>query len=277
MKKTLLFLLTALFILTLSGCQPQTNSLWKDASPQASALTFYYFDGENTTYQYLFSSAESSKLLEELNSVRAVSVNNWSPEKVSLPVYGIKIMDTEGNPLEAAWSNGYLVTQDGKAYHFDYDFSTLPDTYEFDTPDTFDSAVILPCADHLFKDEKGWYTILMTESSDLTPPKGITLELTESAAQTLTARFTNQTTQEWCYGNFYFLQVNLDGKWYDIPATSGTNWAFNAIAYILPADGETSKTYTLSMYGDLPDGLYRIIVEELSDEFTVTDGMITLN
>lgn len=278
MKKILLFLLATLFILILSSCQPQKNSLWENASPQTSALTFYCFDGENTTCQYLFSSGSSSKLLDELASVRAVSVNNWSPKKITLPVYGIKIMDTEGNPLEAAWSNGYLVTQDGNVYLFDYDFSVLPDTCEFDTPNTHDSAVVLPCADHLFKDENGWYTMLMTEASDLIPPEGITFELTESSAQTLTARLTNQTNREWCYGAFYSLQVNLDGKWYDIPTTSGTNWAFNAIAYILPAGGEAPKIYSLAMYGILPDGHYRIITEELSDEFAITDGsLITFN
>lgn len=277
MKKTFLLLLTTFIILTMSGCQPQKNTLWEKASPQNSALAFFCYDGESTTLQYLFSSGSITKLLDELSSVRATAADKWSPELITLPVYGIQIMDTDGNPLEAAWSNGYLITQDGNAYRFDFDFSVITDTYEFDSPDTWASTAVLPCADHLSKYNGQWYTTLMNESDTLTPPEGISLEITDVSDQKIKATLTNQTGNEWCYGEFFSLQTELDGKWYIVPTTSGTNWAFNAIGYILTAGQETSKTYSLDMYGDLPDGNYRIIVENLSAEFSVSEGILILN
>jgi hypothetical protein len=46
------------------------------------------------------------------------------------------------------------------------------------------------------------------------------------------------------------------------------NIGFRDIAYILPDGKSASKTYNLDIYGTLEPGLYRLVVETLSAEFT---------
>jgi len=279
MKKIICLFLILVLVLSVSGCAAKasainekkgavvTNDLFKNASPQTSALGFFCYDGVTTTRRYLFPADSIKKVLNELSSVQTIFAEDWSPEKITLPVYGIMIMDINGKPLEAAWSNGYLIMQDGNAYRFDYDFGRLAENDEFSSQETWNSAIVLPSAEHLFKDETGWYTVLMKEADKLSPPEGITLEIDNDSTDAITVRLMNKSENAWTYGEDYSLQVNLDGKWYDIPTASGVNWAFHSIAYLLPAGGETTQTYSLAMYGTLPAGSYRIIISGLAAEF----------
>ncbi|MBQ8814355.1 MAG: hypothetical protein IJZ85_07670 [Lachnospiraceae bacterium] len=279
MKKIISLSLALILMLSVSGCAAKTSlanenegavvakDLFENASPQTSALGFFHYNGETTTLQYLFSADSINKVLGELSSVPAIHTEEWSPEQITFPVYGINIMDINGYPLEAAWSNGYLVMQDGNVYRFDYDFAKLTDNYSFSPQGTWNSATMLPSAEHLFKDADGWHSVLMKEAGDLTPPEGITLEINDISENGLTVQIANKTDSDWTYGEDYSLQVNLDGKWYDIPTAAGVNWAFHSIAYLLPAGGKTEQTYSLAMYGALPGGNYRIIASGLTAEF----------
>ena len=63
----------------------------------------------------------------------------------------------------------------------------------------------------------------------------------------------NESGGEWSCGEFYELQVLIDGVWYEIPAMPG-NWGFNCMGFYIPDGGKQSMINHLTMYGELPSG-----------------------
>ena len=242
--------------------------LLANASPETSALAFYVYDGETVEQRYLFEAEETRQLLGVLSAVTLTETADWTPADLTLPVYGIEIGGKDGWTVQGAWSNGHWIAQDGTAYRFDYDFSTLPQKYNWADVTEWNTTTILPCARFLAQAVDGWHTEWMTPSATLVAPEGITAELVENKKDAVTIRLTNHSETEWMYGDGFSLQVLLDGVWYNVPELPG-NWAFNAIGYTLSAGDSTEKTYHLAPYGDLPSGTYRLETEGLTAEFNI--------
>ena len=121
----------------------------------------------------------------------------------------------------------------------------------------------------LLTDENGWNAELMSPvTEEPSAPEGITLEIAFEGEK-IDAVFKNEGTKRWNFGESYSVQVNLDGAWYYVPTDPVTNWVFNSIGYTLEAGGDWEETYSLNMYGELPTGLYRLVVYGLTAEFTV--------
>lgn len=78
----------------------------------------------------------------------------------------------------------------------------------------------------------------------------------------------NESSGEWSCGEFYELQVLIDGVWYEIPAMPG-NWGFNCMGFYIPDGGKQSMINHLTMYGELPSGTYRLVIKELSAEHVI--------
>lgn len=269
MKNHSTSLLSLLCILFLSGCGSSNgNTLMAKASPETSALTFYTCDGTSTTWGFLFEEEEINKFLRSISSVNARPIADWSPEQITFPVYGLEIGDTDGYTIQAAWSNGCWIAQDGAAYRFDCDFQALADDYIWTSEDSSKAFSMLPCSRLLCQHEDKWYHTLLSPAKEPIPPEHITVSLVSQSDDTLTVDFTNHGTDEWGYGDAFYLHVLQDGIWYDVPALPG-EWAFNDILNILPAGTSQENTYNLSMYGSLPHGEYRLSVEGATVEFTI--------
>lgn len=302
MNKYFLLSLAAAFTITLTGCfstyqvktpipeliteAPPTaeaphnpSPLWKEASPETSMLAFYTYDGKTVTSQYLSYNTKEKEILSTLEASSGIPLENWSPDDITAPIYGIDICKKDGLPLQAAWANGLLILNDGSAYEFDLDTSDWTERYTFELPKEFNDMAYFPCADYLLRTEDGWNFDLMTEAV-LTEeaPNDITLKAVSSESNTITVKYTHngQNNNEWLYGTHYSMQAENNGKWYTIPTTSDMNYAFNDIALILMPDQSREETYSTDMYGILPDGHYRLYANGLTVEFDISENKIIL-
>ena len=275
MKKILVLLLCCAVFLTLAAydgvncgapADAEGNDLFAGASPETSAMGLRCFNDINGERGWIYDTAREKEILSELSAVSAVPARNWTPDDITFPVFMLEIGSTEGFGVHAAWSNGYLILRDGSAWRFAYDFAAL---WESDYADVDIRSVALvnaPCARKLLEGKSGWYVPLMTPAGHLQPPEGIAMELVDWSEDIVTVRLTNSSDAEFVYGEAFSLHVLLDGSWYVVPRTSEENWAFNSVAKLLAAGEERNETYPLLMYGDLPEGQYRLAVEGLSVE-----------
>ena len=272
MKRMIYMLLALTLLLSLTACGESSNGFFADASPSTSALTFYVCDGSDPEYPvrsyHMFNGATTREILDKLEAVKVKEAPDWTPEDVSGPVYGFDMGKKDGFSIRGAWCNGHWICDDGSVYTYDFDFEALMADYEWDFGNHFRSTTVLPCSRHLTMDEQGWYAELLQPSADLQPPENITLELVSQESNAITLRFENTGREEWMFGEYYALDVLLDGAWYEVPPTPG-NWGFNDIGYMLSAGDSREESYLLTMYGELPAGTYRIVVYDLSAEFVV--------
>lgn len=268
MKKKLIVLSLCLALLTpLFACGQSAgngNDLFDKASPATSGLQLLQSNGAFSTSAYLFDNAREQALLDELSKVTATPADDWTPKKAGFPVYGLTIMDTSGYPIEAAWTKGYLILQDGSVYKFNYDFSKLEKNYDWES---FKDIPYLPCQYYLARNDGQWYTKFLTPSEHKAPPEHISMEILSVSIGGITVRFTNTGSKEWTYGEAFSLDVLVDGQWYAVPVLPDKNYGFVSIGYPLQSGTTAEKTFYLGMHGDLPSGTYRLVVEGLTAEF----------
>lgn len=265
--KKIFWIVMAICGVLLTGCGKSAgNDLLNLKLPENSfdTLSMYCYDGEKTFWGYLFDDGAESEILESLTAVSAKRAEDWSPAEVTFPVYGIKY-----NGVEAAWSNGYWITDTGEAYRFEYDFAAAWENYDWDGKDnTWSTAAVLPCSYYLCRDENGWI-------KDYLPPAGSPPEMPETLAvssklggDVLTVEFTNSGDMEWSFGEYFDIQAQLDGDWYNIPRLPG-DWAYIALGYLVMPQQTLEHDYDLSCYGVLPEGRYRLVTECFCTEFYI--------
>ena len=267
MKKITVLILCAAALLCLCACGG--NSLFAAASPTTSALELQWFDGTDGESRILYDAAAEKEILAALGKVRAKKVEDWSPEKVTYPLFGLWIGSEDGEGVQCAWCDGYLLLRDGSVYRFDYDFYALAENYDWKYLRDIDSAAELYCGRFLAEGDGRWYPIHMTNAALKDAPEGISLTLTAAGRESLTAELTNASGEAWCYGEYFSLQVLLNDEWYAVPSTPEHNWAFTDIGLILEPGQTREENYSLTMYGELPAGTYRLVVEGLTAEFEV--------
>lgn len=268
MKKLISLLLTFLVTLSLCACTGNGggNNLFDNASPTTSGLQFLRSNGESSTSVWLFDNIKEQSLLNDLSKATATPAEDWTPEKAGFPVYGLQIMDTSGNPIEAAWTKGHLILQDGSVYKFNYDFSKLEKNYNWENDKEIP---YIPCQYYLARNEGQWYPKFLTPAEHKTPPEHISIEILSVSSGGITTRLTNTGTKEWTYGEAFSLDVLVDGKWYAVPVLPDKNYGFVSIGYPLKPGTSAEKMFYLGMHGDLPSGTYRLVVEGLTAEFTL--------
>ena len=232
-------------------------------------MSIYRYDGKMVIWSYIFDAPEIQSILSELDAVNATKTDKWSSDDITLPIYGLNIGATDGWGIFAAWSNGYWITQTGEAYKFDFDFAELAQKYPGDNVREFPDSSVMPCAYYLAQDENGWSSALLTPAREPNPPDFLTMALAVWHEDTVTVTIANNSDDDWGLGEYFSLDVQLDGAWYRIPTVPG-NWGFNDIGYALQGGKSQEMTYHLAMYGDLPDGVYRLIAYELSVEHTIS-------
>jgi hypothetical protein len=245
------------------------NNLMKNAAPETSALIFSYFDGETGFRGTIYEESDVRAIVDELNAVQATEILNWSAADAAFPIYGLWIGGKDGRSINAAWSNGYWITQEGKAYKFDYDFESLRQKDWQDKGDA-GSFAGFPNARFFAQDENGWNTAFMTPAAEPGAPEGITMTLKSQKKEKVTVNFKNNSDKEWMFGEHFRLQAEISGTWYEISPAPGNDVLFHDIGLIIPAGETVKKTYKFGdLYGDLPVGKYRVVTYGLTAEFTV--------
>lgn len=273
MKKIVICILTLALMLSLAACGGGGNTLFDAASPSSSVLEFYTFDGDSGWSDWISDTDKEREILAELGKVKAKPVDSWT---AAYPMYGLSIGTADGMGLRMLWTNGYLITRTGEVYEFDYDFAAAMEGLEWGSPSSREAghdtrnAIThvsgMPNSRYLALSNGEWNTEYLRPAGDLNPPENISMRLNEWTKQSVSVTIISDSAEEWMYGEYFHLEVLLGGAWYIVPVQPDQNWGFTDIGIILQPYDENQETYSLAMYGQLPAGTYRLVVEGLAVE-----------
>ena len=238
------------------------------ASPDTSALQMYYFDGETVVVRTLYDSDTEKEVIKKINGIPLQAAEEDALSQMEPPFYGFWISGQDGFDISVAASGGVWLKNDGAVYYGDTDLSGLWEQMEGKDEDTW-NALNFPNAGRL----SAYHTIFLLKADEQTAevPEGLTLTVEDIGTSEITVRITNNSGEEFSYGEYFSIQKQIDGQWYTVPVRAD-NVGFQDIAHILPNGESASETYNLNIYGTLEPGTYRLVVETLSAEFLVGHG-----
>ena len=238
------------------------------ASPDTSALQMYYFDGETVVVRTLYDSDTEKEVIKKINGIPLQAAEEDALSQMEPPFYGFWISGQDGFDISVAASGGVWLKNDGAVYYGDTDLSVLWEQMEGKDEDTW-NVLSFPNAGRL----SAYHTIFLLKADEQTAevPEGLTLTVEDIGTSEITVRITNNSGEEFSYGEYFSIQKQIDGQWYTVPVRAD-NVGFQDIAHILPNGESASETYNLNIYGTLEPGTYRLVVETLSAEFLVGHG-----
>ena len=238
------------------------------ASPDTSALQMYYFDGETVVVRTLYDSDTEKEVIKKINGIPLQAAEEDALSQMEPPFYGFWISGQDGFDISVAASGGVWLKNDGAVYYGDTDLSGLWEQMEGKDEDTW-NALNFPNAGRL----SAYHTIFLLKADEQTAevPEGLTLTVEDIGTSEITVRITNNSGEEFSYGEYFSIQKQIDGQWYTVPVRAD-NVGFQDIAHILPNGESASETYNLDIYGTLEPGTYRLVVETLSADFLVGHG-----
>ena len=257
-------MLCLMFTLALVGCgKRQDRKMLENASPETSAMAFYYFDGENTTVKWLYDVAQEQKIVANINKLMTKSVANTRVADMKVPSYGIAISDKDGSEIWLTYSNGLWLLKDGSVYEADYDFKTLYDSVPDTDLDTMEGGINMLNSAILGQYDVSYYEKVedMTSTRD-----GVTLSVTSVKDNIVTVKIQNDSDQDFFYSQYFTLQKEIDGSWYKLPVRL-SNYGFIDIGIVLEPHKNATEKCDLTMYGELDKGHYRIEKEQLVADF----------
>ena len=103
-----------------------------------------------------------------------------------------------------------------------------------------------------------WDTSKLHEVSEPIAPENIEMKLISWENGIVKVKITNNTNEVLTFGEWFSLDVLLDGKWYNVPQAPG-NWDRFENENIIVPQTSIIKGYYLDMFGKIPDGTYRIV------------------
>ncbi|MCR5584148.1 MAG: hypothetical protein K6F63_01785 [Lachnospiraceae bacterium] len=116
----------------------------------------------------------------------------------------------------------------------------------------------MPCSYFITLGQNGWKQEFLT-ASDSDVNERLATEKAGETGTSLDLKITNGLGMDWMYGEYWHLEVFLDGTWYNLPLK--TDHFVHDIAFELPMGDSRKHTYDLSYYGDLPTGIYRLVID----------------
>ena len=238
------------------------------ASPDTSAFQMYYFDGETVAVRTLYDSGAEKEVIKKINGIPLQAAEEDALSQMEPPFYGFWVSGQDGFDISVAASGGVWLKNDGAVYYGDTDLSGLWEQMEGKDEDTW-NALNFPNAGRL----SAYHTIFLLKADEQTAevPEGLTLTVEDIGTSEITVRITNNSGEEFSYGEYFSIQKQIEGQWYTVPVRAD-NVGFQDIAHILPNGESASETYNLNIYGTLEPGTYRLVVETLSAEFLVGHG-----
>lgn len=240
------------------------NSLWDAASPGTSMISFSCFDGKSgyTAYEH----EEREQLLAELKATPAKRPDAIPYDRIKYPVYGNWIGTKDGRGLQMIWTNGILITRDGEAYEFDFDWEKLT-AREWTQKRELSGLVEIPGAYYLMNQNGQWNFSLMTAAEPEKAPADIEMIIKNHSRESVEVSLKNAGKEVWTYGADYSLKVLNGESWYAVPTIPTENWGFVSIGYELAPQQSADRTYSLAMFGELPAGNYKLNVNGCEAEF----------
>ena len=238
------------------------------ASPDTSAFQMYYFDGETVAVRTLYDSGAEKEVIKKINGIPLQAAEEDALSQMEPPFYGFWVSSQDGFDISVTASGGVWLKNDGAVYYGDTDLSGLWEQMEGKDEDTW-NALNFPNAGRL----SAYHTIFLLKADEQTAevPEGLTLTVEDIGTSEITVRITNNSGEEFSYGEYFSIQKQIDGQWYTVPVRAD-NVGFQDIAHILPNGESASETYNLNIYGTLEPGTYRLVVETLSADFLVGHG-----
>ena len=238
------------------------------ASPDTSAFQMYYFDGETVAVRTLYDSGAEKEVIKKINGIPLQAAEEDALSQMEPPFYGFWVSSQDGFDISVTASGGVWLKNNGAVYYGDTDLSVLWEQMEGKDEDTW-NALNFPNAGRL----SAYHTIFLLKADEQTAevPEGLTLTVEDIGTSEITVRITNNSGEEFSYGEYFSIQKQIDGQWYTVPVRAD-NVGFQDIAHILPNGESASETYNLNIYGTLEPGTYRLVVETLSAEFLVGHG-----
>ncbi|MBR3341303.1 MAG: hypothetical protein IKG30_06760 [Clostridiales bacterium] len=243
------------------------------------------YDGEN--YKYVSPNSrtkeESLALMDAVHkfaSVKGRKVNNWTPDKITYPVYSVTISPVifKSEAYVAGetvvWSNGYLFTASGDVYRCSPDFRSFLKTDDNDYVREADLEGIAYARAFrpLFYAGSKWHKEFLnpfnTSSDD--HAEFVEAEITEISERNgfplVTVLLTNTGEEMWCYEDrslFVTMVVVVDGEWYYLYHDPGVDDDIRTIPgydEILEPGAQDTVQISLGFYGTLPPGDYMILI-----------------
>lgn len=289
MKKSFRIIVFAMFLtltMTIFSCGGK-NNLFDSVDTENGVFTLTVSDG---TSRKLFRTrndvSAKKKLLSDLSRVSAKPFSGTPHDvpapAVDSPAYVFSAYTKDGSDFSVLYIGGYLVTDDGSVYKFDFDFASVPEKYYFTEDSTINSAatgfesILARDGDSFDASRLVTHEDYMSVHSVNYPaaPDGITASFVSlddnDGKPAVTVEISNGTNSEFSFGKYYIIEVSVDGKWYVLPELPDRPVMVEDIGIGLAAGKSTEMTYSLWNWGDLPAGTYRVTISDnLSAEFTI--------
>lgn len=259
--KAIFLFLTAVLPL-ISGCKAGKNAgrletYVSQASPDTSAMIRQIYKDGKTTTDYLFSVEDEKEILSALSSVKTYSLADWTPSETTEPIIGLSV-GSKGGEISLLFFPDVVVTDSGEVFEYKFDVEKLLQKYNWE--DSFSvEGIGLPNQYYCALGTAGWNTAYLNTAKEPSSCEGI-LSLNDISldGNKVTGSLELKADGSWFYGKYYYLQVNLADSWYSLPARQ--LMIFEDIGLVLSPGSKTSLEYSLTAWGDLPAGKYRIAV-----------------
>lgn len=289
MKKSFQIIVFAMFLtltMTIFSCGGK-NNLFDSVDTENGVFTLTVSDGTSRKlFRLQNDTSTKNNLISALAGVTAKPFSG-TPHDVPAPAadspaYVLSAYTKDGSDFSVLYSGGYLVTDDGSVYEFDFDFASVPEKYSFTEDKTLDS-VITGFESILARDGDKFDASRLVSHEDYISangsnypdtPDGVTASFVSlndnDGKPAVTVEISNGTASEFAFGKYYILEVSVDGKWYVLPSLPDRTLMVEDIGIGLDAGKSMEMTYSLWNWGDLPVGTYRVTISDnLSAEFTI--------
>ena len=121
------------------------NNLFDSVETENGVFTLTVSDGTSRKLFRLWDDASAkNNLISALSKVAAKPFSGTPHDvpapAVDSPAYVFSAFTKDGSDFSVLYSGGYLVTDDGSVYEFDFDFASVPEKYSFTEDSTINSA-----------------------------------------------------------------------------------------------------------------------------------------
>ena len=259
----LLFMGAGVFIFIF---QNRGGNILTEASPDTSALQLYYFDGKKDIVRTLYNIDRKKDLIKKINDIPLEKTDESALTSMDIPFYGLWISNKDGYPISIAWSKGVWLKNNGAIYYGDRDFSSFWKQLEGEKEDDSLTVLNFPNAGRLSAYHLSFMLKVDEEVAENTD--GLDILVKSVLPDEITISISNNSGEEFTYGEYYSIQKEIGGQWYALPIQED-NIGFHDIAHILPAGESAIETYDLTIFGTLESGNYKLVIETESVEFSI--------
>lgn len=231
---------------------------WEAVAMQNGAMDFSVYDGK--TLRICLRYKDYAEIIDSLRKTPGSPAADFSIDKMTYPVYCLGLPTSEGMGLHMLWTNGYLLTREGKVYHFSYDFDSLVQMPWDDERLTEEAGLgDLYAARYLLEQEGQWRFDYMTKTTVSLSPEMVEMEIKDRSNSDYPVSLTNHSTVSLMYGRSFRLEVWDGADWYYVPVSPLRNMGFTLEGYNLEPGQTREMNHSLTMYGKLPLGHYRLV------------------